>query len=342
MQIQAGLSLLKFPRQIGLKRALCPDRRTWDSYIESLNGRSPLYTSLYSFERKSRGRPDYDSAVMDCAWWDFDANDEHDMGQVKADVARLIARLDGEVRLVFTGRGYHVYQLFREPVRGREWAHRLDRYEREVADGLVSLDGVGYPERLTRIPGTYNIKRRKWSVVIAIDDFMADPVAFVPPNEPSHNRSHLDPLTGAYRASEAFSLIGWWRDNPEPQKAAPVPSGGSWGGEVVGAGDILLPTCLDRAIHVSNPPHHVRVALAQTMAAGLRDFAPPEVVGAEGRREIEDRICDYIATLGWMDYNPTVTRRHVRSLSGYTEYPSPIWYRKHGLCDGTDCWFCGD
>ena len=327
------MSLLSFPRQIGLKRQACFDRQTMASYVRRLNGRSDLYTSLYHFDDLR----DYDSVVMDRAWWDFDMNDEHSMEQVKTDVASLLRRLGGDVRLVATGRGFHIHQPFQRPVRGRQWAFHLDRYEKAMAEGLPSLDGVGYPEKLTRIPGTFNSKRGRWCVVADAEAFMLDPHGYAIPQRPVSDLSHLDPFRGEVDLSACFDLVRWNADNPY------VPPARSERVTVkVGQheGEVALPTCLDRAIRLSNPPHHVRVALVQTMSQQLRWFADPEALSEGDKNEIADNICDFIEGLGWIDYNAAVTRKYVRGMQHYRNAPGPAWYRRHNLCDG-NCWFCG-
>ena len=61
---------------------------------------------------------DIESVVMDRAWWDFDMLENGSLDDVKIDVASLLTKLDGDVRTVFTGRGFHVHQFFDKPVKG--------------------------------------------------------------------------------------------------------------------------------------------------------------------------------------------------------------------------------
>tara|TARA_R110000824_G_scaffold196246_1_gene379382 strand:+ start:12615 stop:13634 length:1020 start_codon:yes stop_codon:yes gene_type:complete len=334
------VTTLSFPRQIGLKRSLCEGRWVWDDYLTNLNGKTSLYTSLYSFKETEGGKAVYDSAVIDRGWWDFDMNETYSMDEVKRDVAILLERLmdGGGVRLVATGRGFHVYQLFARPVVGRKWANTLDRYEREMADGLPTLDGVGYPEKLTRIPDTYNPKRGRWAVTIPPTSFLRDPHGYKIPNRPEKKFASLNPFTGI--CSNAFDLVRWSAENPisvgNKEEIREMPSA------IVdtGADDVVLPTCLDKAIRVSNPPHHVRVALVQEMGKQLRWFAKPEDISPERREEMVSLICGFISTLGWLDYNPAITRKAAYSLIDYSRAPSPLWYRKHNLCNGSGCWFC--
>lgn len=329
------MDLLPMPRQIGLKRAFCTSSDDFVRYVRDLNGKACLYTSLYSFDVPG----DYDSVVMDRAWWDFDMNDEWPMEQVKLHVATLLQRLDGDVRLVATGRGFHVHQPFARPVRGRDWAGHLDRYEREMAKGLGSLDGVGYPEKMTRISGTRNVKRGRWAVTIRARDFQRNPRMRIP-DRPVEAYRHLDPFQGVVHRDQCFDLVKWVHANPAPQRPA---TGLSTDGKALGLthGPCALPPCLERAIHVSNPPHHVRVALVQEMRRQLAFYAPPSAMTQQENTEITDEICAFIEGLGWLDYNEGVTRRYVDGVvRKYTHAPSPLWYQKHNLCRGDDCWFC--
>jgi hypothetical protein len=325
---------LSFPRQIGLKRQKCLDYDTFTSYLSKLNGMSNIYTSLYSFDDLT----DYDSVVIDRAWWDFDTNEDYDMETVKNDVATLLSRLEGEVRLVATGRGFHVHQFFKRPVRGRQWALHLDRYERKMAEGLISLDGVGYPEKLTRVSNTYNVTRNRWCVVIDHNGFSEDPMGYKIPNRPQPTLEHLDPFTGDFNADSCFDLVMWNNENPFvdriPSTQRATVKVGNHNGEVA------LPTCLDRAIRVSNPPHHVRVALVQEMSRQLRWYADPRDLSQEEKDEIADNICDFIEALDWIDYHPNITKKYVVGMQNYRNAPSPFWYRKHNLCNGEDCWYC--
>tara|TARA_B110000858_G_scaffold198533_1_gene266387 strand:+ start:4156 stop:5142 length:987 start_codon:yes stop_codon:yes gene_type:complete len=327
------MSLIDFPRQIGLKRTRCFSRTDFETYITRFNGKTDIYTSLYSFDDPY----DYDTVVIDRAWWDFDMTEEFDMETVKQDVATLIRRLDGDVRLVATGRGFHVHQIFKRAVRGREWALHLDRYEREMADGLKSLDGVGYPEKLTRVSMTFNRKRGRWAVPIPAGSFSNSPQDYKIPNAPDRTMKVIDPFVGTINYEECFDLVIWNADNPFREK----PTEGGYMTVMVGSheGEVNLPTCLNRAIRVSNPAHHVRVALVQHMAQQLRWFADPTELPHEEKMAIAQTICEFIISLEWQDYNHAITSKYVRGMMDYKNAPSPAWFRKHNLCTG-GCWYC--
>jgi len=332
--------MIGFPREIGLKRAICGDEPSFKRYIKKLGTRASCYTSLYSFVGTLPGKPwkiDYATAVLDRAWWDFDAPDDEDTEPALADAEDLIQRLLNKgvarenIRLVATGRGVHVYQLFWETYRGREWANAIQRYEAMMGKGLTTLDGVGYPEKITRIPDTFNPKRGRWAVVVKLDNFLAgDPI---PPTPLRENRESC-PMRGQEPIADAFRLSEWVKVHPVdilPQNMLPEDY------QISSAGTVPLPACLDIAIRTSNPPHHVRVALVQHMGENLRWFAHPDSLSQEQTKEVENEIVEYISTLGWRDYNESITRRGVRSNLKYQRTPSCAWFVQRNLCMGK-CW----
>ena len=184
------IRMLNFPREIGKRRRVCRSKKHFLEYVNTFEGKTNLYTSLYHFTHfdvERPWRPDYSSAILDKAWWDFDAKHDNEE-EVRLDVAELLRRINGPCFLVFTGRGYHVYEPFVRPVIGREWAGHIERYQRMRARGLKTLDGVGFPERLTRVPGTYNVTRGSRAVCVDVGDFLSDPRTFYPPTKDDYSK----------------------------------------------------------------------------------------------------------------------------------------------------------
>ena len=289
--------LLSFPREIGLRRSICPSLDRFSSYVDTVNGKANCYTSLFSFKERDPQRPwkpDYNSVVIERAWWDFD------MGE----------------------RG------------GGSWDRKLNRYERSKAHDLETLDGVGFAKKMTRIPDTYNVSRGRWAVNIDAREFADSPMDFVIPTRPVNDYTHLDPFRGD-DLSPTFSITKWAIENPETEQWV---SKGTFSGEVGTHSTVPIPPCLDSAIQVSNPAHEIRVALVLHMAENLRWFAPAASVPADKLKSMEDEILTYIETLDWRDFNPTVSRGHIKTLLTYDRSPSAGWYAARGLCDGHDCW----
>ena len=329
---------MNFPREIGLRRNACDNRSAFDSYVSRLNGKASCYTSLYSFGSKHPTRSwkmDPDSVVIDRAWWDFDMEEGGSLSDVKESVRTLVNRLNGDVRLVFTGRGFHVHQIFKKPVVGRAIAPHVERYERAMASDLPTLDGVGHPQKLTRIPDTFNPKRNKWSVNLPAFDFAEDPHNYLIPETPNPDYSFLDPFRGEpSQYSTSFDIIRWIADNPLPAMELEY---NEFNGDIGSIQQVPIPPCLDKAMRHENPKHHVRLALTQHLAENLRWFATPSSLDREQKSDIINEIVEFMGTLGWRDYNPHITRSHVASIIDYENTPSCAWLEARGLCTGT-CW----
>lgn len=328
-QLSMTTDLLSFPREIGLKRANCDNIDRFRQYIKSLNGKSDIYTSLYAFENPQDKER---TAIIDRAWWDFDANDRYGIEQVKLDTAVLIERLEGDVRVVATGRGFHIHQMFDESVQGIHWARTLDRYQRKMAEGLKSLDGVGYPRKLARIPLTYNARRGRWSVMIDANEMASNPLKMKIPKKPSNDMNNSHPFWGHDR-KKGFCLKQWAQDNPvdisgyvENQIT-----------EITGTDEVPMIPCLSKSITVSNPQHDIRVALAQYLFENLRNFAPPTSLTTEQTDSMVEKALKYMKSLGWTDFNAKITKQHLYTLVSYGRAPSCAWFHQRGLCEAR-CW----
>ena len=331
------MNLIGFPREIGLKRAVVNNHRDYISYVKKMRTKTSCYTSLYSFQSMENNyKPDYRYAIIDRAWWDFDAGEKGGIEQVKRDVAQLISRLDGDIRIVATGRGFHVHQLFNKSVVGPQYRLPLEHYQRRKARGLVTLDGVGFPEKLTRIPNTYNPKRGRWCVVIPTEDFVSNPMEYEIPSSPQQFDRKHHPFGEWDSGIDKFDFVNWC-DNYQPLDEDYCMDSVELDESMLTAGSVPLMPCLAKAINQDKPNHHVRVALVQHMADTLRDFADPEAISTEQRRQIEDEIFNFVKGLNWSNWNPTASRKGIRSTMRYRRVPSCSWFAARGMCGGK-CW----
>lgn len=332
---------MHFPREIGLRRRLCDSRNDFDTYVNNLNGKASIYTSLYGFERRDPSRSwkyDPESVVMDRAWWDFDITTDTTFADVKRDVVSLLSKLTGDVRVVATGRGFHVHQLFKKAVKGLAIAPHIIRYENRVSKGLKTLDGVGNPQKLTRVPDTYNVTRNRWAVNIDVNAFLSDPFNYVIPTRPDEKLKQYDPFRGQQTASD-FDIVKWISDNPKPQQ--PMVHRGEFTGEIGTMNEVPIPPCLELHMRHENPKHEIRVALVQYLADNLRWFQHPDDFNARQTYDMAEEITDFIETLEWRDYNRQTTKSQVLSLLRYAHIPSAQWFKARNLCDG-NCWLHGE
>jgi len=335
--------IMSFPREIGLKRKHCSSTNEFKSYVRRLLGKSSVYVSLYHFRSKREDKDwkfDYKTAMIDKAWWDFDSGEQNGIELVKQDVAKLLQRLSGEVSVVATGRGFHVFQFFDRPVTGHEWRGHLNRYQRLVAKDLPTLDGVGLPEKLVRVPNTYNVKRGRWSVCIDPEEFMANPDSFTIPKKPDDRSFSICPFLGARTGAESFDFVRWVHDNPTPTKGAESHQNTKLVMAVdasTNAGEIPLPPCIADNINNENPNHFSRMALVQHLSEEMRWFAHPDNVSNEQWETIGDAIFDYIKGLNWRDFNPYKTKHGIRTNMKYKQSPTCRAFEARNMCE-TKCW----
>lgn len=324
-----------FPREIGLKRSPCLSREVFDNYVNKLNGKANIYTSLFHYERKHPTKAwkfDPESVVMDRAWWDFDMTEDTTIADVKKDVHTLISRLSGDVRVVATGRGFHVHELFEKPVKGTAISRHIVRYENQAAQGLKTLDGVGNPQKLTRVPDTYNVTRGRWAVNIDVGAFMDNPLGCTIPDRPGVLLSE-DPFRGRESESD-FNIVHWIANNPAKEIEQVTER---FAGEIGTMNTVPLPPCLDKHIRHENPKHDVRKALVLYLGDSLRWFDHPDNFSASETNAMAEEITDFIETLEWRDYNRQTTKSHVLSLLKYARIPSTEWFRARNICTGP-CW----
>lgn len=327
-----GPEMMLFPREIGLRRARCDSQEHFEQVIGTLRDKSSCYTSLYSFRKMNRDgyrkRFDYSTAVIDRAWWDFDGHNGED--QVKLDAAALIRRLGGCVLAVATGRGFHIHQILREPVCGDRWPVELARYEKEMADGLATLDCVGTVDRLCRVPDTMNPRRGRWAVIIDAEAFAADPLGYEIPTKPDPTLSHLNPFN---KHQSDFSLVRWVNKNPAQYATS---SREAILSDISSTNNIPIMPCLN-SIYQDNPGHHVRVALGQHLVEILRDFADPEYMNSDQKKKVVDGATEFIRNLKWRDFNERITRTQLESIVMCKQAPSCRWFAGRGMCPGP-CW----
>ena len=97
---------MRFPREIGLKRSKCATQADFTRYVQKMWNKTACYTSLYAFGGMKwngyRAVFDYDTAIIDRAWWDLTEMTIHKSKKMQR---TLINRLEGTVLAVATGRG---------------------------------------------------------------------------------------------------------------------------------------------------------------------------------------------------------------------------------------------
>ena len=344
-------NLLKFdfPREVGLFRKIVSSQKELEEYWSSLNNAVCAYTSVYGFRgvKPSGHRGEYNTAVVRHFVIDFDCKARKSgttvdvAGDSVLDEVRRLHQMLMEKNIHhavwFSGNGFHVWIRLSKvhyPSNGRSvslikaagkkvvrrWTDSLGLF---CVDPTVPFDMA----RLIRIPNSYNAKQHvgRWSIPLSHEDITTcswDDICEM----------------AEYSREGVFSYGEHGVDLPleEVHKQRFKPDAPAIHFETMSMDGIkILPCLMEAACQVgSNPPHDARVSLAIYLASRLRHFLPVERTTQESRSEAVDKMCQFIESLQWADYDPNVTRYQVKSVveRGYEEHCASLCDK--GLCLG--------
>jgi hypothetical protein len=338
-----------FPREVGLFRKVVHNQRELEDYWSSLNNAVCAYTSVYGFRglKPSARRAEYNTAVVRHFVIDFDCKARQSgtvidvSGDSVLDEVRRLHQMLMEKNIHhavwFSGNGFHVWIRLSEvhhPSNGRDvsllkaagkkvvrsWAKSLGL---RCIDPTVPFDMA----RLIRIPNSYNAKQHvgRWSIPLTHEDITMsswDDIC----ESAEHPREGLS-SHGENGVDLPIEQVHQQRFKSE----APAVHF-----ETISMDGIkILPCLMEAACQVgSNPPHDARVSLAIYLASRLRNFLPVERTTPQSRDKAVDRMCEFIESLSWADYDPSVTRYQVTSVveRGYEEHCASLCDK--GLCLG--------
>ena len=143
-------------------------------FINLYNGKKKaVYTSIYMFENINENwKPDYDSAVIDKIFFDFDDKSCNAYEEAQ----KLHLHLWGnnlKHTIVMSGRGYHVY-VYTKPykvINKKSCIYNAQHHFIDVLKLTCDPQVVGNPAQMARIPNTYNIKGGRFCIPLTNEQF---------------------------------------------------------------------------------------------------------------------------------------------------------------------------
>jgi len=173
----------KFPREMSFPERAGPYRVVYNESqfneaIHKLNGKKNIFTSVYSFSSLKQNNyqqlvPDYGSAIIDRLFFDFDS--EQSLDNIKKLHAYLLKNKIMHT-MIFSGGGFHLYIFCNDnsPIFPYDCVENAQRFFcNEVALSIgdpqthdIDEAVIGDLARVSRIPYTYNLKRKKWCIPI--------------------------------------------------------------------------------------------------------------------------------------------------------------------------------
>ena len=166
---------MAFPKRKG-KYRIVYNMKTMLKVINLKNGQEHIYSSVYSFKRYKLNDyglkvPDYRSAKLDKLFFDFDGEDSILSARK---LHKYLTDQDIKHCIIFSGNGIHIYVICEYKKHSYIYPSDTIRNaqlkiceEAKVkigkgSEGGVDETAIGDLARVSRVPNTYNIKRKEW------------------------------------------------------------------------------------------------------------------------------------------------------------------------------------
>ena len=170
-----------FPERTGAYRCI-ENFKEFAKAIDAFNGRKNVYATIYSFKKINNGKfykyPDYDTAIVDKVFFDLDSKNSVENIQT---IHKILLAEDIKHTLIFSGGGFHCYvsTTICELNNKKDTVENMQRHIAKLCNlnigepELSDLDEhiIGDIARISRIPNTYNLKRKCFCIPIKEEDF---------------------------------------------------------------------------------------------------------------------------------------------------------------------------
>src|SRR3990167_883291 len=150
-----------FPRVVGKYRGTIVNNQSeLQDYINSSNGKSDCFVTIYSYSSFINDKVDYNTARIDRLLFDFDDGDTYESMRL---LHNHLVFNDLKHIVLFTGRGYHVYIFCTEILEDKK-QRLIDAQHMFITELGLKVDKhiIGNLAQIARLPYTYNIKRRRF------------------------------------------------------------------------------------------------------------------------------------------------------------------------------------
>ncbi|MFW6025505.1 MAG: hypothetical protein ACOCRX_04115 [Candidatus Woesearchaeota archaeon] len=162
-----------FPREVGVPRKVIENKENFFKFVNNYNGyKKAIYSSVYSFNKILDNKPEYDSAIIDSLFFDFDDKDCNAYEEAKK-LHDFCLKHNIKHRLIMSGGGYHIYIYTKryQSQNTRETIYNAQHYFIDYLNLKVDTHIVGNPAQLARVPNTYNLKREKFCIPVNKEQF---------------------------------------------------------------------------------------------------------------------------------------------------------------------------
>lgn len=165
-----------FPREVAWpKRKVVWNEKELMNFIKLSNGKTNCYISVYNFElitqdKYKRNVPVYETAKIDKMYFDLDSKNCYEDCKKFREYCKKENLM---YRIVFSGRGYHFYIFVKHSIieHKKDCLLQAQNHITEILGVDVDKQTQGDLARITRIPNTYNLRRRRFCIPLTKEQF---------------------------------------------------------------------------------------------------------------------------------------------------------------------------
>ena len=156
--------------EVGLPRKTVTSNKETIEFINKNNGLKKIFRTVYNFDLMNENKPDYNSAIIDKLFFDFDgkdcwneANSFHEF-LIKENIKHYIT---------MSGKGYHIFVLTKtyRPKHSKNCIKNAQHYFIDKLNLKCDKQVIGDNARLHRIPNTFNPKARLFCIPLTKNFF---------------------------------------------------------------------------------------------------------------------------------------------------------------------------
>jgi hypothetical protein len=155
--------------EIGIPARVIVDEEKFNQLVTKYNGVRNIYETVYKYKELKEKVINYDSAIIDKVFFDFDGEGAYDE-TVKLHKFLKQKKLKHEIR--FSGGGFHILMYLKNYEKLTNSKVALNNLHNHFLNIGFKFDKqiVGDIARMIRVPNTFNVKRGKYCIYINRED----------------------------------------------------------------------------------------------------------------------------------------------------------------------------
>jgi len=158
--------------EIGLPRKTFTSKEDALNFINLYNGKKKaLFQSVYNFTEMRGTKPNYETAIVDKLFFDFDA--KSDCWKECNKLHQYLLQENIKHIIIWSGRGYHLL-ILTSPLQPKNCKSTIYNSQISLINKLSLIcdrQVIGDHSRLRRIPNSYHLKAKRFCIFLTKQDF---------------------------------------------------------------------------------------------------------------------------------------------------------------------------